>query len=90
MAGEREHYLFDSGTLALGGVEVPVPFLLPRNPQGLIVIDGGNPLAVSGDPHAHWGALADVFEVHMSEEQHCEAQLRADWGQLHHAPDPYR
>ena len=76
VAGELELYLFDSGTLALGDVEVPVPFFLLRHPQGLIVVDGGNPLAVSGDPHAHWGALADVFEVHMSEEQHCEAQLR--------------
>ena len=76
MAGVRQLYLFDSGTLALGGVEVPVPFFLLRHPQGLIVVDGGNPLAVARDPHAHWGGLADVFEVHMSEAQHCEAQLR--------------
>ena len=76
VAGELELYLFDSGTLALGDVEVPVPFFLLRSPRGLVVVDGGNPLAVSRDPHAHWGALADVFEVHMSEEQHCEAQLR--------------
>jgi glyoxylase-like metal-dependent hydrolase (beta-lactamase superfamily II) len=71
-----ELYLFDSGTLGLGGVEVPVPFFLLGHPQGLIVVDGGNPLAVARDPHAHWGELADVFEVHMSEAQHCEAQLR--------------
>jgi glyoxylase-like metal-dependent hydrolase (beta-lactamase superfamily II) len=69
-------YLFDSGTLGLDGVEVPVPFFLIRHPQGDILVDGGNPLAVARDPHAHWGALADVFEVHMSEEQHCVAQLR--------------
>ncbi len=76
MAGALELYLFDSGTLALDGLEVPVPFFLLRHPQGLIVVDGGNPLAVARDPHAHWGGLADVFEVHMSEAQHCEAQLR--------------
>jgi glyoxylase-like metal-dependent hydrolase (beta-lactamase superfamily II) len=68
--------MFDSGTLGLGGVEVPVPFFLIRHPQGDVLVDGGNPLAVARDPHAHWGALADQFEVHMSEQQHCVAQLR--------------
>lgn len=77
MAGELELYLFDSGTLALGDVEVPVPFFLLRHPEGVVIVDGGNPLAVARDPHGHWGGLADVFEVHMSEDQHCEAQLRA-------------
>jgi N-acyl homoserine lactone hydrolase len=76
VASSVELYLFDSGTLALGGVEVPVPFFLVRHPQGDLVVDGGNPLAVARDPHAHWGALADRFEVHMSERQHCAAQLR--------------
>ena len=76
MAAALELYLFDSGTLAFGGVEVPVPFFLLRHPLGLILVDGGNPLAVVGDPHAHWGGLADVFEVHMSAAQHCETQLR--------------
>ena len=69
-------YLFSSGTLGLGGVEVPVPFYLIRHPQGDVVIDGGNPLAVARDPRAHWGRLADLFEVHMDEEEHCAAQLR--------------
>ncbi len=69
-------YLFSSGTLAVGGVEVPVPFYLIRHPQGDVVVDGGNPLAVARDARAHWGALADQFSVHMSEEQHCVAQLR--------------
>jgi glyoxylase-like metal-dependent hydrolase (beta-lactamase superfamily II) len=71
-----ELYLFSSGTLEAGGVEVPVPFFLVRHPAGDVVIDGGNPLAVARDPHAHWGALADVFRVSMSESQHCAAQLR--------------
>jgi len=68
-------YLFDSGTLALGGLEVPVPFFLVRHPRADVIIDGGNPLAVARDPHAHWGALADQLEVRMSEDQHCAAQL---------------
>jgi glyoxylase-like metal-dependent hydrolase (beta-lactamase superfamily II) len=77
VAAALELYLFDSGTLALGGVEVPVPFFLLRHPHGLVLVDGGNPLAVARDAHAHWGGLADIFAVHMSEAQHCEAQLRA-------------
>ena len=76
MAGALELSLFDSGTLALGGVEVPVPFFLLRHPEGVIVVDGGNPLAAARDPREHWGGLADLFEVHMTEAQHCEAQLR--------------
>jgi N-acyl homoserine lactone hydrolase len=70
-----ELYLFDSGTLGLQGLEVPVPFFLLSHPEGKLVVDGGNPLAVARDPRAHWGDLADVFEVHMTEEQHCAAQL---------------
>ena len=70
-----ELFLFDSGTLALGGVEVPVPFFLLRHPEGQVIVDGGNPLAVARDPRAHWGRLADVFVVNMSEDQHCAAQL---------------
>jgi glyoxylase-like metal-dependent hydrolase (beta-lactamase superfamily II) len=69
-------YLFESGTLGLGGVEVPVPFFLIRHPQGDVLVDGGNPLAVARDPHGHWGALADQFEVHMTARQHCISQLR--------------
>ncbi len=76
MAAGPSLYLFDSGTLGLGGLEVPVPFFLIRHPQGDVIVDGGNPLAVARDPHAHWGGLADQFEVRMTEEQHCAAQLR--------------
>jgi N-acyl homoserine lactone hydrolase len=68
-------YLFSSGTLDVGGVEVPVPFFLVRHADGDIVVDGGNPLAVARDARAHWGALADQFRVRMTEEQHCVAQL---------------
>lgn len=69
-------YLFSSGTLGLGGIEVPVPFYLIRHPQGDVIVDGGNPLAVARDPRAHWGRLADIFEVNMDERDHCAAQLR--------------
>jgi glyoxylase-like metal-dependent hydrolase (beta-lactamase superfamily II) len=70
-----EVYLFDSGTLALGGVEVPVPFFLIRHPKGDAIVDGGNPLAIARDPHAHLGGLADIFISNMTEQQHCAAQV---------------
>jgi N-acyl homoserine lactone hydrolase len=70
-----ELHLFSSGTLVFAGFEVPVPFFLLRHPQGDVIVDGGNPLAVARDPHAHLGPLADVFEVHMTEDDHCVAQL---------------
>jgi N-acyl homoserine lactone hydrolase len=68
-------HLLSSGTLEFGGVEVPVPFFLIRHPDGDVVVDGGNPLAVARDARAHWGALAEQFRAHMSEDQHCVAQL---------------
>lgn len=69
-------HLFSSGTLEVAGIEVPVPFFLIRHPEGDVVVDGGNPLAVARDPRGHWGALADQFDVRMTEEQHCVAQLQ--------------
>jgi N-acyl homoserine lactone hydrolase len=74
--GPRLH-LFSSGTIAFGGVEAPVPFFLCSHPQGNVLIDGGNPLAVAVDGRAHWGPLADYFSAVMTEEQHCVAQLAA-------------
>ncbi len=68
--------LFSSGTLVVARTAVPVPFFLIRHPQGDVVVDGGNPLAVARDAHAHWGALADQFDARMTEEQHCGAQLQ--------------
>ena len=66
---------FSSGTLAVDGFEVPVPFFLIRHPDGDVVVDGGNPLAVTRDVRAHWGPLADVFQPRMTAEEHCAAQL---------------
>jgi glyoxylase-like metal-dependent hydrolase (beta-lactamase superfamily II) len=68
-------YPFSCGTLEVEGVDVPVPFFLLRHPQGDILVDGGNALAVARDAHAHWGVIAEQFTVHMTEEQHCAAQL---------------
>jgi glyoxylase-like metal-dependent hydrolase (beta-lactamase superfamily II) len=70
-----EVFLFDSGTLALNGVEVPVPFFLIRHPDGDAIVDGGNPLAIALDPHAHLGGLADIFVSNMTDDQHCAAQV---------------
>ena len=71
-----ELHLFSSGTLVFAGFEVPVPFFVISHPAGNVIVDGGNPLAVARDPRAHLGPLAEVFEVHMSEEDHCVAQLQ--------------
>jgi glyoxylase-like metal-dependent hydrolase (beta-lactamase superfamily II) len=68
-------YTFSSGTLETEGFEVPVPFFLIRHPDGDVVVDGGNPLAVAQDVRAHWGPLADVFQPRMTPAQHCVAQL---------------
>ena len=78
--------LFSSGTLAAEGFEVPVPFFWIRHPEGDLVVDGGNPLAVAEDVRAHWGPLADVFKPRMTPQQHCAAQL----GELGVAPESIR
>lgn len=52
-----------------------MPFFLIRHPDGDVLVDGGNPLAMARDPRAFLGEYADVFDVHMTEDQHCAAQL---------------
>lgn len=82
-----ELHLFSSGTLVFAGFEVPIPFFLLRHPQGDVVVDGGNTLAIARDPREHLGPLADVFEVHMTEDDHCLAQLNRagfDAGSVRH------
>jgi len=81
-----ELYLFDSGTMRLAGVQVPIPFFFIRHPEGNVVIDGGNPLEVARDARAYWGPVADEWDVRMSEQQHCAAQL----GRLGIEPDSVR
>lgn len=84
MAPDTELYLFSAGTLAFaGGIQVPVPFFLIRHPQGHVLVDGGSPVAVVHDRKSHWGPLASEFEVRMSSEDHCLAQL----GRLGIAPE---
>jgi N-acyl homoserine lactone hydrolase len=75
VAAGVELHLFTSGTLVFSGFEVPVPFFVLRHPDGDVIVDGGNPLAVAQNPHAHLGPLADIFEIHMTEDDHCVAQL---------------
>jgi N-acyl homoserine lactone hydrolase len=70
-----ELHPFSSGTLVFAGFEVPVPFFLLRHPDGDVIVDGGNPLAVARDPRGHLGPLADIFGIHMTEDDHCVAQL---------------
>lgn len=79
-------FLFDSGTIGLAGLQVPVPFFLVRHPGGNVLIDGGNPLEVARDARAYWGPLADEWDVQMLEKQHCAAQVR----QLGVEPDSVR
>ena len=71
-----ELYLFDSGTMRLAGRQVPIPFFFIRHPEGNVMVDGGNPLEVARDARAYWGPVADEWDVRMSEQQHCAAQLR--------------
>lgn len=78
--------LLDSGTIRLAGLQVPVAFFFIRHPEGNVVIDGGNPLEVARDARAYWGPLADEWDVRMSEQQHCAAQL----GRLGIEPDSVR
>lgn len=88
MAPRIALYLFDSGTLTadmrtlLGGepggsFTVPVPYYLIRHPEGDVLFDGGNALECARDPDGHWGDLARLFRVDMTEDQHVVARLRA-------------
>jgi N-acyl homoserine lactone hydrolase len=86
VAGNLQLYLFDSGTIGLAGVQVPVPFFLIRHPEGDVLVDGGNPLGVARDARGYWGPLADEWGVHMLEAQHCAAQIQ----QLGVQPDSVR
>ena len=45
--------MFDSGTLGLGGVEVPVPFFLIRHAQGNVLVDGGNAMRRGPGANGH-------------------------------------
>jgi N-acyl homoserine lactone hydrolase len=86
MGAEIKLYAFSCGTIAFAGAEVPVPFFLIEHPDGNVLVDGGNPLAVAHDAAGHWGPLAEHFSAHMSEEQHCASQL----ARLGFAPESVR
>lgn len=55
--------------------EIPVPWFLITHPKGNVVIDGGNAAEVATDPRGHWGAVCDVYEPVMREDEACLPQL---------------
>jgi glyoxylase-like metal-dependent hydrolase (beta-lactamase superfamily II) len=57
--------------------EIPVPWYLVEHPGGLVVIDGGTPLACAVDARAHWGDTADTYWPVLSPEQACIPALKA-------------
>jgi glyoxylase-like metal-dependent hydrolase (beta-lactamase superfamily II) len=89
MATDTRLYLFTSGstrtemqflTLNQGHgepVSPPLPFYVVTHPEGNVLIDGGNPLAVAEDKRAYWGEIVDLFDPVMSPEDHVVAQLEA-------------
>src|SRR5436190_129205 len=60
--------MFDSGTLAVGGVEVPVPFFLIGHAQGNVLVDGGNPLAVARELQAARAAQDPISSGYVRED----------------------
>jgi N-acyl homoserine lactone hydrolase len=90
MADDVRLYMFECGTLkchvenikmnqGLGDpYEIPVPFYLITHPKGNVIIDGGNaPQCAAGDPHDHWGDVADVYYPVMTPEQACVPQIES-------------
>ena len=70
-----ELYLFDSGTLALGGVEVPVPFFLIRHPKGDVDRRRRQSARDSSRPARPLGRTGRHLHLNMTEQQHCAAQV---------------
>ena len=76
-------YAFSSGVLKLdkGSITfgrdvgkqwaVPVPYYLIQHPRGNVMFDLGNALECARDPRKHWGAVCDVYEPVMKEEEYC-------------------
>src|ERR671910_642871 len=56
--------------------EIPVPFFLITHPRGNVLFDGGNALEVAQDARAHWDAVVDVYEPHMTEDEFVVNQLQ--------------
>jgi len=55
--------------------EIPMPWFLLIHPEGNVVIDGGNTLAVARDPK-HWGEhIIPSFYPVVTEDQHCVKEL---------------
>jgi N-acyl homoserine lactone hydrolase len=88
MADSPRLYMLDCGTLqtTLSAIkmnqgsdpyEIPVPWYVITHPKGNIIIDGGNPPAVVGDPISHWGKeLAEAYWPTMTAEDAVVPQLQ--------------
>jgi glyoxylase-like metal-dependent hydrolase (beta-lactamase superfamily II) len=88
MADDLRLYFFSCGSLkseaqyiwmneGLGEPsEIPVPFFLITHPRGNVLFDGGNALEVAQDARAHWDAVVDVYEPHMTEDEFVVNQLQ--------------
>ncbi len=88
MADDLRLYFFSCGSLrseaqyiwmneGLGEPsEIPVPFFLITHPRGNVLFDGGNALEVAQDARAHWDAVVDVYEPHMTEDDFVVNQLQ--------------
>jgi len=61
----------DVGTM----FEIPVPFFLITHPKGNVLYDTGNAKELAIDARGHWGAVVDVYEPVMSEDQYVVNQL---------------
>ena len=89
MADDLRLYFFSCGSLkseaqyiwmneGLGEPsEIPVPFFLITHPRGNVLFDGGNALEVGQDAREHWGAVVDVYEPVMTEDDFVVNQLQA-------------
>jgi N-acyl homoserine lactone hydrolase len=58
-------------------LEVSIPWFVVEYPDCLVIIDGGNPVAVAADPVAYWGEPKPGIEVRMATNEACVATLRA-------------
>ncbi len=55
---------------------VPVPYYLIQHPKGNVLFDLGNALACARDPRKHWGAVLDVYNIKMSEDDYVVNNLK--------------
>lgn len=52
-------------------LEIPIPWFVVDHPDALVIVDGGNPLAVANDHVQHWGEAIQGCEVIMDPAEAC-------------------